>query len=210
MRTSHTELNPTRYPVVQADFVISAVSEYDFPKEGIPEVVFAGRSNVGKSSLINRLAGKKNLARTSSTPGKTQSINFFRLDGSFFFVDLPGFGYAKAGKSAVQQWKTLIERYFRNRPVIVLTIQLVDSRMPPTNLDLQLSEWLERLGIPRVIVATKSDKLSNNQKGTQLHTISESFGKQSIIMSSAETGTGCSEIWKRVIQATAVVKPSIR
>jgi GTP-binding protein len=194
--------------VVQADFVISAVSEHDFPKEGIPEVVFAGRSNVGKSSLINRLAGKKNLARTSSTPGKTQSINFYRLDGSFFFVDLPGFGYAKAGKFAVQQWKTLIERYFQSRSVIVLAIQLVDSRMPPTRLDLQLSEWFEKLGIPRIIVATKSDKLSNNQKGTQLHVISESFEKQSIIMSSTETGAGCKDIWKRVLQATAVVKPS--
>jgi GTP-binding protein len=194
--------------VIQADFVISAVSEHDFPQEGIPEVVFAGRSNVGKSSLINRLAGKKNLARTSSTPGKTQSVNFYRLEGSFFFVDLPGFGYAKAEKRAVQQWKILIERYFRNRSAIVLAIQLVDARMPPTSLDLQLSEWLERLKIPHMIVATKSDKLSNNQKGAQLRIISESFGGQSAVLASAETGAGCREIWKRVLQATALVKSS--
>lgn len=194
--------------MIQADFVISAVSERDFPQEGIPEVVFAGRSNVGKSSLINRIAGNERLARTSSTPGKTQSINFYRLNGSFFFVDLPGFGYAKAGKFAVQQWKKLIEQYFRNRSVIVLIIQLVDSRMPPTNSDLQLSDWLERLRIPRMIVAAKSDKLSNSQKGAQSRIISNSLGGQSVVMSSAETGAGCKEIWKRVLQATAVDKSS--
>jgi GTP-binding protein len=194
--------------VVQAEFIISAVSERDFPREGIPEVVFAGRSNVGKSSLINRLANAKNLARTSSTPGKTQSINFYRIDGSFFFVDLPGFGYAKAGKSAVRQWKTLVERYFRNRSVIVLAIQMVDSRMPPTRLDLQLSGWLESLKAPHMIVAAKSDKLSNSQKGAQLRMFAESFGGQPVVMSSAETGIGCKEIWKRVFQATAVVKSS--
>jgi GTP-binding protein len=194
--------------VVQADFVISAVSERDFPREGIPEIVFAGRSNVGKSSLINRLTGRKNLARTSSTPGKTQSINFYRIDGSFFFVDLPGFGYAKAGKTAVLEWKQLIEHYFRTRPAIVLAIQLVDARMPPTKQDLQLAAWLEKLNIPRMIVGTKSDKLSNNRKGVQLHIISESFGGESVVLSSAETGTGCKEIWKRVLQAAAFTTSS--
>ena len=195
--------------MVQADFVISAVSENDFPQEGIPEVVFAGRSNVGKSSLINRLAGNKKLARISSTPGKTQSINFYRLDESFYFVDLPGFGFAKAGRYAIQQWKRLIEQYFRNRSAIVLAIQLVDSRIPPTSLDLRLSEYLKRLKIPRMLVATKSDKLSTNQKGVQMRIISDSFGGQPVVMSSAETGTGCKEIWKRVLGATAVVKSSI-
>jgi GTP-binding protein len=192
--------------VVQAEFVISAVSKNDFPQQGIPEVVFAGRSNVGKSSLINRLAGNKKLARTSSTPGKTQSINFYRLGGSFFFVDLPGFGYAKTGKLAVQQWKKLIEQYFLNRSVIVLVIQLVDSRMPPTNLDLRLSEWLEKLKIPVLIAATKSDKLSTGQRDAQLRAISNLLGGRSVVMSSATTGAGCKEIWKRVLQATAVDK----
>ncbi len=190
--------------MIQANFVISAVSENDFPQEGIPEVVFAGRSNVGKSSLINRLAGKEKLARTSSTPGKTQSINFYRLNGSFFFVDLPGYGYAKTGKKAVQQWKRLIEQYFKNRPAIVLAIQIVDSRMPPTASDLQLLEWLERQKIPCMLVATKLDKLSNNQQRVQSRLISNSFGGQSVVMSSAKTGAGCREIWKRVLQATAV------
>lgn len=194
--------------MIQSEFVISAVSERDFPRSGIPEVVFAGRSNVGKSSLINRLVGNVKLARTSSTPGKTQSINFYRINGSYFFVDLPGFGYAKTDKSTIRQWKILIERYFQNRSTIALAIQLIDSRMPPTNLDVQLSEWLDELEIPRLIVGTKSDKLSNNQKGSQLRVISNSLGLHSIVMSSAETGMGCKEIWKRVLEATAVVKSS--
>lgn len=190
--------------MVQAEFVISAVSEKDFPKEGIPEVVFAGRSNVGKSSLINRLTGKEKLARISSTPGKTQSINFYRLDCSFFFVDLPGYGYAKAGKASVQQWKRLIERYFQTRTTITLVIQLIDSRMPPTDSDLQLAQWLERLDVPCMLVATKSDKLSNSRQHEQSRVISSSFGGLSVVMSSAKTGAGCSDIWKRVRQAAAV------
>ena len=194
--------------MVQAEFVLSAVSKNDFPREGIPEVVFAGRSNVGKSSLINRLAGIEKLARTSSTPGKTQSINFYRINRSFFFVDLPGYGYAKAGKAATRQWGKLIEQYFGERSAVVLAIQIVDSRMPPTKLDLQLSEWLERLEVPRMVVATKSDKLSNNQKGSQMNIISSSFGGRPVVMSSAKTGIGCKEIWKQVLQAAAVNESS--
>jgi GTP-binding protein len=190
--------------VVQADFVISAVSKDDFPQEGIPEVVFAGRSNVGKSSLINRLTGNQKLARTSSTPGKTQTINFYRLDGPCFFVDLPGYGFAKTAKTAVRQWNRLIEHYFQSRLAIVLAVQVIDSRMPPTESDLQLWKWLERLKIPCLLVATKTDKLSSNQQHAQWRVISNSFGGQSVVMSSAKTGTGCREIWKRVLQATAV------
>ena len=226
--------------MIQADFVISAVSELDFPREELPEIVFAGRSNVGKSSLINRLVGNKKLARTSSMPGRTQSINFYRITGSFepflpdrerryparvshklagaepafsgvlqsprisnsfFFVDLPGFGYSKAGKSAAAQWKKLIERYFQVRRTIAITIQLVDSRMNPTDMDLQLAEWLDARGTPRFVVAAKSDKLSNNQKAVQLRAISESMNNRNIVMSSAETGAGCGEIWERITAA---------
>ena len=194
--------------MVQTEFIISAASKRDFPQKGIPEIVFAGRSNVGKSSLINRLAGNEKLARTSSTPGKTQTINFYRIDDTFYFVDLPGFGYAKTGKSAVRRWKALIEQYFINRSAIVLAIQLVDSRIPPTNLDVRLFEYLEGLKIPHMLVATKADKLSNNQRNAQLRIISGSFGGQSPVMSSAKTGSGCKEIWKQVLQATAVTKSS--
>jgi len=194
--------------VIHSEFVTSAVSETDFPVPGIPEVVFAGRSNAGKSSLINRLTGNRGLARTSSTPGKTQSVNFYRINGSFYFVDLPGYGYAKAAKSEIRQWRALIEGYFLRRSVIALAIHLVDSRMPPTDMDLQLSEWLAGLGVPRLVVATKSDKLSNNQKGAQLRAISGSLQECPVVMASAETGTGSKEIWRRVLEATAAVPSS--
>lgn len=184
--------------MVQAEFIKSAVSERDFPREGIPEIVFTGRSNVGKSSLINRLAENQKLARTSSTPGKTQSINYYLLSRRFFFVDLPGFGYAKAGKSAIQKWKDLIERYFHKQSTIALVIQLVDSRIPPTGMDLQLSDWLDELQLPRLVVATKSDKLSNNRKSQQSRLISKFMGGRSIVMSSAKTGEGSREIWEQV------------
>ena len=189
--------------MVQAEFIKSAVSERDFPREGIPEIVFTGRSNVGKSSLINRLAENQKLARTSSTPGKTQSINYYLLSRRFFFVDLPGFGYAKAGKSAIQKWKDLIERYFHKQSTIALVIQLVDSRIPPTVMDLQLSEWLDKLQLPRLVVATKSDKLSNNRKSQQSRLISKFMGGRSIVMSSAKTGEGSREIWEQVLLAAS-------
>ncbi len=186
--------------MIHSEFVISAFSERDFPREGIPEVVLAGRSNVGKSSLINRLAGNRSLARISSTPGKTQSINFYRFEKDFFLVDLPGFGYAKAGRVASRKWKRLSEQYFRDRPAILLVIQLVDARIPPTALDLELAEWLDHLNIPRLIVATKSDKLSGNQKAAQSQAISSTFGGGPVILSSAVTGVGCTEVWKRVTE----------
>ncbi len=153
--------------------------------------------------MINRIVGKAKLARTSSTPGKTQSINFYRIDNAFYFVDLPGYGYAKAAKSAVEQWKKLIDQYFENRSTIVLVIQLVDSRLPPTHLDLRLSEWLADRGLPRMIVATKTDKLSNNQRNASMRVLANAFGTQSVVMSSAETGAGFKEIWKSVQQVTA-------
>ncbi len=170
-------------------------------------MVFAGRSNVGKSSLINSLVGTNKLARTSSTPGKTQAVNFYRIGGSFFFVDLPGFGYAKASKDAIRQWKDLVERYFSIRATIALVIQLIDSRIPPTKQDLQLFEWLESLKIPLMLVGTKSDKLSSSQRSMQMRIISNSFRGRTVVMSSAKTGVGCKEIFKRVLQAAATVEP---
>jgi GTP-binding protein len=188
--------------VIQAEFVVSAMAVRDFPSDGLPEVALAGRSNVGKSSLINRLAKTKGLARTSSKPGKTQSINFFRFDRSFYLVDLPGYGFAKAGKELSRNWQISTEQYFRNRPAIALVIQLVDARMPPTALDFQLAEWLQHWKIQRLLVATKADKLSGNQLPTHARMISEALGGDQIIMSSAITGMGSKEIWARVVSAT--------
>ncbi len=185
---------------IQIEFVVSAYSPRDFPRAGEPEIVLAGRSNVGKSSLINKLVGMRGLARTSSTPGKTRSINFYRCGGSFFLADLPGFGYAK-GKSESRQWKQLIEAYFKNRSAITLVIHLVDARLAPTALDVQFDEWLKHMKIPRLVVATKSDKLSGNQRAVQMRLIHEYFPDAPVIFASSVTGTGCKEIWNRVAEA---------
>jgi GTP-binding protein len=187
---------------LEAEFIVSAFSERDFPRPDIPEIVLAGRSNVGKSSLINRLTGQQGLARTSSTPGKTQSINFYRVNRTLYLVDLPGFGYAKVSKSAARHWRNLVEQYFRERPAIALVLQLVDSRIPPTRLDMELSEWLAHLGIARMVVATKADKLSGNERARLMRSLSEAFGRGPVIISSAVTGIGCREIWNRVADAT--------
>lgn len=181
--------------------MVSAVSPRDFPREGIPEVVLAGRSNVGKSSLINRLVEQRNLARTSSTPGKTQSINFYRLNRTFFIVDLPGYGYANAPHGAIRQWGRLIERYFEDRSSIRLVIHLVDSRIPPTVRDLELAAWLGHLELPTLVVATKVDKLSGNQRTRQMQAISDALGGGPVLATSALTGRGCGDVWRRVVEA---------
>ncbi len=185
----------------RTEFVVSAFSKRDFPRAELPEIVLAGRSNVGKSSLINRLTGVKGLARTSATPGKTRSINFYRCNGSFFLVDLPGFGFAH-GKDGSREWKKLVEQYFNNRPSVALVIHLVDARMPPTDLDVQFADWLAHLGVPRLITATKADKLSGNQRAVELRSIREVFPEMPVIFSSAVTGIGCKEIWNRVVETT--------
>jgi GTP-binding protein len=167
----------------------------------MPEIVMAGRSNVGKSSLINQLVGTKGLARTSATPGKTRSINFYRCNESFFLVDLPGFGFAK-GKAGSREWKKLVEQYFDSRPSVALVIHLVDARMPPTDLDVQFEAWLAHLRMPRLVAATKADKLSGNQRASELRAIHEMFPDMPVIFSSAVTGVGCKEIWSRVVEAT--------
>jgi GTP-binding protein len=187
--------------VIQAEFVISAVAVNDFPCDGLPEVVIAGRSNVGKSSLINRLVQQKSLARTSTTPGKTQSINFYRIDRSFYLVDLPGYGYAKVGRNLRHRWRHDTEQYFHNRPAVVLVVQLVDARMPPTELDMELAKWLQHLGTPRIIVATKADKLSGNKLPVHASMISKAMGGEEVIMSSAASGIGYSRLWAQVVSA---------
>jgi len=187
---------------MRVEFLVSAASDKDFPSGGIPDVVLAGRSNVGKSSLINRLSGKKGLARTSSAPGKTRYINFYRIGNSFHFVDLPGFGYAKVQKTEIRRWKNLVELYFRSRSAIALVIHLVDARLPPTKLDLELARWLDHLETPRMVVATKADKLSGNKKAVQLRALSNAFGGAPLIMASAATGLGYRDIWNRLAEVT--------
>ena len=159
--------------ITSAEFVISAAAPAQFPRAPIPEVAFAGRSNVGKSSLLNSLVNRKALAKTSGTPGKTQQINFFKINDRSHFVDLPGYGYAKVSKTEREAWVRLIEAYLRNRDQLRLVVALSDIRHEPTALDLDLFEWLEAVGRPFIVVLTKHDKVSPGQAETRLQEVRE-------------------------------------
>jgi GTP-binding protein len=181
-----------------ARFVKSATSPEHYPRDGRPEVAFIGRSNVGKSSLINSLLGVRGLARTSSTPGRTQLINFFLINDAFYFVDLPGYGYARVPLEVKRQWGPMAEKYLASRPNLVLSVLIVDSRHKPTELDLQMIEWLQARGKPFVIAATKADKLSSNQLRANLIRASELSGRSDTIAYSAVTRRGADRIWKEI------------
>lgn len=188
----------------EAELIAGAVRRRDFPPRESPEVVLAGRSNVGKSSLINRLAGS-DIARTGCTPGTTQCIRFYRIRNRFVFVDLPGYGYARAAKATKEEWRRLVEDYFASRRSIALVIHLIDARLAPMPIDLQLQEWLDGLGLPRLLAATKADKLSGNGRTTQERVLSSAFGRP-VVMCSAVTGMGCKEIWTRVLEVARPVE----
>jgi len=185
--------------IKSAKFVKSATSPEHYPRDGRPEIVFMGRSNVGKSSLINSLLGVKGLARTSNTPGRTQLINFFLINDAFYFVDLPGYGYARVPADVKKLWGPMIEKYLATRPNLMLSILITDSRHEPTQLDLLMRDWLEARGRPFIIVATKSDKLSSNQLRANLSRASAVFGKENEVVDySAVTRRGADRIWKTI------------
>ncbi|HEY0761685.1 MAG TPA: ribosome biogenesis GTP-binding protein YihA/YsxC [Pyrinomonadaceae bacterium] len=187
--------------VVTAEFVKSAFQESDWPRDSKPEIAFLGRSNVGKSSLINSLLAVRGLARTSSTPGRTQSLNFFQINNRFYFVDLPGFGYAKVPKEIKSTWGEMATSYLAKRRQLVLSIHIVDSRHEPTKQDLQLHEWLEESDKPRLVVATKSDKLSNNELRKNLGHIARVLDNDSVMAYSAKSGRGRDELWRAIRSA---------
>lgn len=184
--------------VTAAEFVKSAFSEAHWTTDGLSEIAFLGRSNVGKSSLINALLNRKSLARTSNTPGRTQSINFFRINDAFYFVDLPGYGYAKVSKTMRQDWGKMAEEYLLKRSELRLFIQLVDSRHSPSRLDLELGEWLTYHAKPTIVVATKSDKLSANQLVKNLKEIRSAMPERLVVPFSAENGRGRDEVWREI------------
>jgi GTP-binding protein len=188
--------------VTSAEFVKSVFEEAEWPRDERPEVAFLGRSNVGKSSLINSLLGVKGLARTSSTPGRTQSLNFFLINNRFRFVDLPGYGYARVPKLIRNSWGEMATNYLAKRSQLVLSIQIVDSRHEPTTLDLQLNEWLAAHAKPRIVVATKSDKLSNNELRKNFERVKRSLDAERVIAYSATTGRGREEVWRAIEEAT--------
>ncbi|GBC78377.1 putative GTP-binding protein EngB [bacterium HR08] len=175
----------------------------DLPREEKPEIVFLGRSNVGKSSVINSLLRMRNLARTSSTPGRTRGIYFYAINERFYFVDLPGYGYAEVPHAMRWAWRMLIEGYLANRPQIRLSLLIVDARHGPTPLDLQMREWLDFHHRPYIVVLTKADKLSANEVRRSAERAARVFPEVTIIPYSARTGLGREEVWRAIERALA-------
>lgn len=195
-------------------FMLSAAHPRQFPPSGAPEIAFLGRSNVGKSSLINSLVGSK-VAKTSNTPGRTQTINFFEVrrhgkpKPEFVFADLPGYGYARAPKEVTAKWGEFINPYLQKRPTLALCLSLVDVTIAPQQLDIQLLEWLRHANRPFLVVATKADRISNNQLRKSLHTLGEQLQVevQKIVPFSAKARIGQDELW-RAIRGAAKLEES--
>ncbi len=184
--------------ITSAEFIKSAFEQAHWTDDQLPEISFLGRSNVGKSSLINSLLSRKGLARTSNTPGRTQSINFFLINEKFYFVDLPGYGYAKVSKTMRADWGVMAEEYLSERDELKLSIQLIDSRHEPTKLDKQLNEWLIFNQKKHIVVATKADKLSTNNLNKSMKVIKTVFRKSRIIAYSSEKGLGKDAVWQEI------------
>ena len=184
--------------ITSAEFIKSAVWPPQYPPATLPEVAFVGRSNVGKSSLINTLVGRKNLAKTSNTPGRTQLINFFTINEKISFVDLPGYGFAKVPQSVKKDWGDMIEAYLRERQCLALVVFILDIRREPSADDLSLRNWLENYRIPYLYILTKSDKLSNNQAIARQRAIEKTLhvsSEKKPILFSAKTQKGKIDIW---------------
>jgi GTP-binding protein len=185
--------------ITSAEFIKSAVWPPQYPPAILPEIAFVGRSNVGKSSLINTLVGHKKLAKTSNTPGRTQLINFFTINEKVSFVDLPGYGFAKVSQSVKKDWGDMIESYLRERQCLALVILILDIRRDPSEDDLSLRDWLEHYRIPYLYVLTKTDKLSNNQTIARQRAIERTLGvsaEKKPVLFSAITQKGKSDIWQ--------------
>lgn len=180
-----------------AEFIRSAHGGGDYLRDGRPEIAFVGRSNVGKSSLLNRLLGRKSLARTSSTPGRTQAVNYFLVNRRFYFVDLPGYGYAKAGKEERREWAARVDGYFREAPPDAIVL-LVDGKVGATPLDVQAYEYLSGLGVKVLVAATKVDKVSRGRWAAAVKEVRRTLGLEEaipVIPVSAHSGDGVKELW---------------
>ncbi|OGP16820.1 MAG: hypothetical protein A2V21_305685 [Deltaproteobacteria bacterium GWC2_55_46] len=184
--------------VAKAEYIASAVKLEQCPAAGAPEVVLIGRSNVGKSSLINSFVNRKGLAKTSSQPGKTRTINFYRVNGDFFLVDLPGFGYAKVSLEERKSWKRMTEEYFRKRGSIKGALFILDPRRDVGEEEGNVLEWLNGHGIPCTVVFTKVDKLSRNQLSSRLSGIKKTVDLGSPVLFSATTGEGKAALGRKI------------
>ncbi len=186
--------------VKNAEFIKSATKPAHYPPPDLPEIAFAGRSNVGKSSLINVLVNRKSLVRTSSTPGRTQLINFFTVNGEFTLVDLPGYGFAKVPLAVKKQWGPMIETYLSTRENLRGVVLILDIRRVPGPEDRQMLDWLRAYGIPPVLVMTKCDKVSKNERARQASEIARSLGvtREELTLFSALSRDGKDELWLRI------------
>ena len=187
--------------VLSAEFVLSAKEPSHYPPASLPEIAFAGRSNVGKSSLINALLKRKGLARTSNTPGRTQEINFFSVNNRLYFIDLPGYGYAKVPEKIRNHWGPMIETYLSQRQTLRLVVLILDIRRDPSEEDRQLIDWLQHYRLPFLIVLTKIDKVSRNQRGDRQRRIGAELRlapETPLISFSAKTGEGKDFLWREI------------
>lgn len=192
-----------KFPIQKADIIISAVEEAQYPDLRLPEIAIAGRSNVGKSSLINKLLNRKKLARTSSKPGRTRTINFYNIEDEFILVDVPGYGYAKVSKGELEKWSYMMEHYFSTREELLRTILIVDFRHKPTAQDVQMYDYFKYLGLPVLIVATKMDKVKrgvHNRHMSQVMKTLQIADGDIVVPFSAITGEGKDEIWEILLR----------
>ena len=191
-----------------AEFIRSAAKISDCPRDRLPQIAFAGRSNVGKSSVINRLLNRKNFARVGAAPGKTIHINYFKIDRAFYLVDLPGYGYAKVSKSERDRWGKLMESYFAHPELMTLGVMIVDSRHKPTADDCTMAQWFKDTGCPLIVVANKLDKLKKSEIEPSLQTIRETLelGEETtLIPFSAEKGTGRDELLSAILSGAGLI-----
>ncbi len=184
--------------VSSARFIKSTQKPADFPRDRLQEIAFIGRSNVGKSSLLNTLANLGKLARISRSPGRTQTINFYSINNSLYFVDLPGYGYAKVPRKIQATWKNMVEGYLQDRPQLSLALLLIDCRIPPTPDDIVMKEWLDHYQIETTIILTKSDKLSRNQLIQSVKRAETMLGTEGLIPFSAVTRLGTKDTLNRI------------
>ena len=192
-----------KFPIQKADIIISAVKEEQYPNMRLPELAIAGRSNVGKSSFINKLLNRKKLARTSSKPGRTRTINFFNIEDTFIMVDVPGYGYAKVSKGELEKWSQMMETYFSTREELVTTVLLVDFRHKPTAQDVQMYEYLKYLEYPVLIVATKADKVKRGVHNRHMNQIVNTLAvrkEDTVVPFSIVTGQGLDKVWKILLE----------
>lgn len=193
-------------PAHSAVFARSCSRPGDFPASGWPEIAFVGRSNVGKSSLLNLLLGRRGLARVSGTPGKTQTINFVVVDQKYYFVDLPGYGYARVPRAVQQAWRPLIDAYLAGRPELRAVVLILDPRHPPSELDHTMHEWLRAYDILEIVVATKADQVPRGRRRSMHDQIAAAFNlspDQAPTFVSAHTGEGRDDLWSRIDKALA-------